>query len=391
MSKRETTLPHIDPGVTAPRAAAYRQALSLRKSNNPVAGGPTPPLPDLTQEPPADSPPMTMSEHAMRARAQSINAAPSILNASPFGGAPFGPQLLQNDLLPEAAKQDPAYHEGAGAAYAINQPHLALKYGVLRQGNHIPPQALVPQRGNDGPKLSEKTIKGLEEVAKFQQQRQAAESRSAGDVKAEREAASGSAAAAAKIGNMPGDDSPNPISEQERRELASAAIRKMDDFDFDTFRQMMMKDLINNPEQKEIIEERLKPMDIGDLIVDGYVKQEVVIIPGRFWVEFRSVSAEEDLAVKRLLMQEAKAVSIDDRYYLDKFAFMTLTLGLNSICGNPCPSHLVDGRFNEDAFWKKYEFVTRLNTHMIASLGVNYFWFDIRVRKLVVAERIKNG
>lgn len=396
MSKREVNLPHVDPRLTDPKAAAYKAALEARKASPPVGGGPMPPVPNLAHEPSMDGTPTTMSAHAMRERAQvaagdvsSLLSDPdSILGQPPQPPvSPFGPPGLKaTDILPDQAKQDPAYREGAGSMYAVNQPHLAMKYGVVRNGNFIAPQTLNPSRGTRS--LSDKTIKGLEEVAKFQQMREKAET---GELRAEQEAERGSAAAAAKIGNAPGDDSPHPLTPEERKEVAQSVAQKLDDFDFDTFRQMMMKDLLNNPEQKEIIEDRLSPMDIGDLIIEGSVMQEVTIVPNKFWVSFRSSSGEDDLAIKRLLMQEAKAVQVDDRYYLDKFAFMALTLGLESICGNPCPSYKKDGRFNEDAFWKKYDFVTGLNIHMIASLGVNYFWFDMRVRKLFVAEKVKNG
>jgi hypothetical protein len=337
---------------------------------------------------------MSMSAHAVRERTQAAVAnIPALLNDPDSilpQVKPQAPAILPMDLLPESAKEDPTYRQGAGSGYAINQPHLAMKYGVLRDGNHIPPQALRPPQ-SDKPRLSEKTIKGLQEVAKFQQMRAEVEKNSA-EQKAEADAERGSAAAAAKIGNAPGDKSAKPLTPQERNDLSEAVTRKMDDFDFDTFRQMMMKDLLNNEDQKAIIEERLKPMDLTDLIMAGSIAQEVIIIPGKFWVTFRSVSGQDDLAVKRLLMQEAKAIQVDDRYYLDKFAFMTLTLGLESINSNPLPSYKgADGNFNEDAFWKKYEFVTKLNIHMIASLGVNYFWYDTRVRKLMVAEKVKNG
>jgi hypothetical protein len=337
---------------------------------------------------------MSMSAHAMRERAQRATANVKGLLEDPnsiFAGMP-APQapvqgLTPMDLLPEQAKSDPTFREGAGSMYAVNQPHLAMKYGVMRGGNHIPAQALNPNR-NDKRQLSDKTVKGLEEVAKFQDLRQKAET---GEYKAQQEAEKGSAGAAARLGNMPGDDSVKPLSDTERKDLKET-VRKMDDFDFDTFRQMVMKDILNNEEQKSIIESRLKPMDLSDLIMEGSVAQEVIIVPDKFWIKFRSVSGQDDLAVKRLIMEEAKAVQIDDRYYLDKFAFMTLTMGLESVNGNPLPTYKdAGGNFDEKFFWRKYEIVSKYNIHMIASLGVNYFWFDTRVRGLFVAQQIKNG
>jgi hypothetical protein len=390
MHKREVALTDPVTSPVDPRAARYRAALDGRKASPPVGGGALPPIPLLTGDPPTETAPVPMSTHALRERA-ALSAPPSPQGAifqrpdTPIQNGP--PGLTMNDILPDEAKQDPNFHEGAGCMYAANQPHLAKKYGVIRGGNRIPPQALAGVANK--PVLSAKSIQGLEELAKFQKLREKAAS---GDLKAEQDAEKGPAAAAARLANAPGDTSTKPLTPEEKKELVDSSARKLDDFDFDTFRQMMMKDLLNNEEQKDIIESRLKPMDLADLIVEGSVAQEVIVIPNKFWVTFRSVSAAEDLAVKRMLMEEARSVQIDDRYYLDKFAFMTLTLGLESINNNPLPSHRDEkGVFDSDMFWRKYDYVTRLNIHMIASLGVNYFWYDTRVRKLVVAERVKNG
>ena len=91
-------------------------------------------------------------------------------------------------------------------------------------------------------------------------------------------------------------------------------------------------------------------------------------------------------------MQENKGVEVSDRYLLDKFSLMAVTIGIRGINSNVFPDHLdKDGKFDEDKFWRKFEFVTKYPFHMLASLGVNYFWFDIRVRKLFVAEKIGFG
>lgn len=390
MSKRELVeMPAVSPQVTDPRAARYRNALDARKGVPPVAGGPQPPIPKLTGDLP-DGSPVPMSSHALRERkgiAVGSMAGQNIMRDSAPPSAPSS-KLAPMDILPPQAKEDPAYREGTGAMYAVNQPHLAMKYGVLRGNTHVPPQALFSDPTQRQPNPD--TVKSLEEVLKFQQVRKEAET---GEMQAAKDADKGSAAVAARVGNALGDDSHKPLTPQERKELNEAVARKVDDFDFDTFRQMMMKDLLNNDEQKTIIEDRLKPLDISDLIMQGFVTQEVVIIPGKFWVVFRSVSGRDDLQIKRMLMEEARTIQVDDRYYLDKFAFMVLTLALDSVNGNPLPAYRDpgSGEFNLDMFWRKYEYISRLNIHMIASLAVNNFWFDIRVRKLFVAEKVKNG
>lgn len=388
MSKREiTTMPPADSRVSDPRAARYRSALDARKSSPPVAGGPLPPIPRLNGDLP-DGSPMPMSAHALKERKPGMGAVavPNIIRDNPVA-APASSRLSPMDILPPQAKEDPSFREGTGSMYAVNQPHLAAKYGVIRGNTHIPPQALFAEAAR--PKSDPETLRGLEEVARFQQMRKEAES---GELQAVKDADKGSAATAARVGNAIGDNSHKPLTPEERKELNEAVARKVDDFDFDTFRQMMMKDLLNNDEQKSIIEERLKPMDLSDLIVQGFITQEVVIIPSKFWVVFRSVSGSDDLRVKRFLMEEAKVLQIDDRYHLDKFAFMMLTLAVESVNGNPMPGYRDgEGNFDEKLFWRKYEYVSRLNIHMIASLAINNFWFDVRVRRMFVAEKVKNG
>jgi hypothetical protein len=260
---------------------------------------------------------------------------------------------------------------------------MAMKYGVIRGSQRIAPQQLgTPNKG-----LSDKTLEGLKALQDAQSVRGKAES---GDAHIEREAAASSAGAAGRLGNAPGDgpQTKPALSEKEAVEIAN----KMDDFDFNTLREMMMKDILNNDAQRKIIEARCAPLDISDMIMSGFVTQRVPIIPDKFEPTFMSGRGDEDLAIKRLIMVESKSIEVADKYLLDKFSLMGTTIGLHSINGNAFPSHLDQhGKFNEEAFWLKFERVSRLPFHMLSSLGVNYYWFDIRVRKLFVAEAMGNG
>ena len=153
-----------------------------------------------------------------------------------------------------------------------------------------------------------------------------------------------------------------------------------------------MKDMLNNEDQKKLIEERLQPLAIDDLIVRGYVLQRVPIIPGKFEPTFRSMGANDDLAIKRLIMVESKALEVSERYLLDKFALMSVVLGVYSINSNVLPSYQDEqGRFDDTRFWQKFNLLANNSFHLLASLGVNYHWFDIRVRSLFVAKNLGNG
>lgn len=290
--------------------------------------------------------------------------------------------LANSDLLPELAHQDPMFVQGHGSQFAVNQhPSLAQKYGVIRNGRMIPPQMLASGR----PGLTGKTVEGLEALQAFNEQRKNAES---GDMAAQQASQEGVGGAAARAANVSGSDDVTPASRTE----VEQAVKNMDEFDFNTFREMMMKDLLNNDEQRKIIEERVQPLDLSDLIVNGRLKQVLPIIPDKYEPELQSVSAEEDLALKRLLMKESQQLDAPDRYMLDKYSLMVIALGLVSINKKPLPLHLdKDGNWNDELFWAKFNRVMKFPFHLIASVGVHYYWFDIRVRKLFVVERLKNG
>lgn len=387
MAKRtdqtEFGAPKLAPGVREidPRVAAYAQEAQARregsrplpKYNEPVAGGPTPPIPHL-EAPAAQG--LSMANQAVQQRAPA--------NPGQIFQPPTQEGILPSDLLPAEARQDPDFRDGPGAMYAAHQPKLAHKYGVIRNGKQLAAQQLLS--GAPGSSiLKSQTVEGLEAVAKFNKERRHVES---GDQKIEEDAARGAGGAAASIANGPGDRDVKPVDVEEVKKRLNA----MDDFDFAAFRQAMMKDLLNNDEQRKIVEERLDPLDLTDLIMQGFVTQVVPIVPGKFEPEFQSMSAEEDLALKRMVMEETKSLAATEQYMLDKFSIMSVALGVRSINKKPLPDHRdASGSWSDDKFRAKFNLVVRYPFHMIASLGVNYFWFDIRVRKLFVAEKIKNG
>ncbi len=383
--------PVVAPGVTDPAAMRYAAEVAARrgppKYTTPVAGGQAPPIPRFDLPATEGS---TMADQANVQRAGAVprtglfqDPAPPVTAPGPARSGPPPQGILPSDILPNEVRSDPAFKDGQGSMYASSQPELAMKYGVIRNGQRVAPQSLGVQRKG----LRPEAIKDLETIAALQGKRQSAESSDAG---VEQEAAAGSAGAAGRLGNAPSD---GPQADPDVTQSSiKEAVKKLDDFDFSTFREMMMKDIINNEEQRTIIESRLKPLDITDLVMKGFVTQKVPIVPGKFEPEFESMQGTEDLAIKRLIMLESKGIEVTERYLLDKFSMMSVTIGLRSINNNVLPSHRTeDGSFDEEKFWKKFNHVTKFPFHMLASIGVNYFWFDVRVRKLFVAEKLGNG
>lgn len=394
--RRPEGAPFIDSRVNPDVRAHQQQILDRRsgalpKIESPVAGGPAPRIPRL------DGPTQTGVTMEQLANAQRPQQAPPPPSGIINQGVPAAaqrlrpaPKLTPADILPNEAQTDPEYRQGTGSMLAMSQPNLALKYGVHRNGKFIPPQQLVPE---GQPQLRAETLRDIQMLneLKNQQAGKAVPGLSADDAAAEREASAGIGGAAARVNNSIGDDSTAPLTAEERARVEDK-IKGMDEFDFDTFRQSMMRDILNNEDQKKLIESRLTPLDLTDMIVSGYVTQVVTIIPGKLTFTFRSSSGEIETEIKRLVMQESKTLDVSDRYLLDRYAFMSLAAGLLAINDKPFGDvYNNDGDFDENKFTVKFKRLLKLPLHMLASMGVNQLWFEQRVRKLYVAEKVGNG
>lgn len=421
--------PFLHPGVSDPRAISYAQGAETRRRApavapipryaDPVAGGPDLPIPLLNGEAGSG----TMAEQARQQRGlpmpqvpgldsvlasmgnepalgrtalprPNTGVAPGIVEGTAHtqpvvaaqprsGGLTLPPGLLRDDMLTEQATKDPSFQNGQGAMFAVNQPHLAFKYGIMRGGQFVAPHLIkkAQQKPGQTAKLSGQTIEGLNALSDLEAQRKRVES---GEPVVDRqiadEAAKGPAGGAGSTNK--------PLSEKEK----AALFDEMDEFDMGRLKSALFKDLLNNDEQKRIIESRLKPLDLTELIITAQIHQTVPIVPGVFEPEFQSYAGEEDLCVKRLIGEEVKSLEPSDRYILDKYQLMGLTIALVSINSYKFPDYRdSSGKFNEEAFWAKYAIVSRLNYHMMASLMVNWFWFDMRVRRLFKAEELGNG
>lgn len=387
--------PYVDPKVSDPIARSYAEDVRRRRGGAPeppkytteVAGGPAPPIP-LLDTPHQDG--RTMAQQASQQRGlpqpgvapvggifgpgDAPSAPPGAPPPPPRPNAPGPPLALTNmDMLPDHARTDPTFIDGMGSQYAISQPELARKYGVIRNGQFIPPQQLVrqPQHFPGAPPqgLSQQTVEGLKALDKVQE---AARAQTLEEQdKAAEKSSYDNVGSAADIGAPP--------------------LPAMSEMELDQVRNKLVIDLLQNDEQRKIIEERLPPLDLSQLIMEGKVRQTVPIQPGIFEPTFQSLSAEEDLALKRLIISDANNLQVNDRYYLDKFSYMSVACGTYAINRAPLINHMVNGVFDDEAFWKKFTQVSRLPIQMLASLGTNFLWFDMRVRKLFVAERLKNG
>jgi len=277
-----------------------------------------------------------MDPHVLREARQGGREMPK-QGKGPFGGT-----------LPPEAAQDPNFRPGVGSMYAQNQPGLKPGQG--------------PQGKPGAPQLSQETVEGLEALKKFNTEAQAAQESQA-------------------------EESAKEHVEKDQHERLADDLGLDDDF---------MKEMrerrqdLDTTELKEAIEARCDEMTIDQLIEEGELRQTVPIVREKFVVVFRTISGEEDLAIKRELYVERNAPDI---YLFDKLNMMQLCAGIFSINGKPLTDHLNDKRrFDKEQFKLKFNQVNGMPLPMLASLSINYTWFDRRARKLFVdLDELKNG
>ena len=163
-------------------------------------------------------------------------------------------------------------------------------------------------------------------------------------------------------------------------------------FDFGG-QQAQIDRILDNKKRRKEIEDRCAPMSFEDLLMKDEVQQRVPIIPGKFEPLFRSLRPVESLYIKQRM---AKETINTDQYLGEKYNLLLLTCSLVDISSAPLPDHrkhLPDGSFEVDdkLFEEKLKRVAQKSGYIIADLGVNYMWFDIRVRKLINPEALGNG
>ena len=423
--RAQGAVPYVQPGAS-PQAISHAMAVAgraggLPKYSVPVAGGAPPPIPALEQ-PHREG--MTMAQQAEstlgadyqrqvgQAVRQHTASGGIIVPDAPRGAPPQerrgpGPalQLRPTDVLPEEAKKDPQYLQGAGSSLAQSQPYMAQKYGVIRDGRHISPGELAdahPMAGERPVRSQADTLRDLQQAlaAPPAQGPRGEEPEDTGMApppgiprtpqEAAAQAAAGPGGAARKIGSPA-----NPRLQGDPEEIQARArdmAENVDNYDYAALQREMMRDVLKNSKQREIVEARLPPLDVGQLILKNTVRQRVPVLPGKFEPTFESMPGEIELKLKQMLVEEAQSIAVTESYLMDKYAVMTTTAGTSHINGIPTPMMRDStGEFDKELFWKKFNWMLQRNIHMLASLGIHYSWFEERVRKLFVADEGKGG
>lgn len=186
---------------------------------------------------------------------------------------------------------------------------------------------------------------------------------------------------------MKAESNKPPEKSKEAKENTDLAAL-LDEFDFVSTHEA--ENILNNKERRLKVESRCKPIDIADLVSGKEeVHQEVIIVPGKFKVVYRTYSPRESLYIKQFL---AKERSPNDLHYMERYSLCQLCCAIVSINDVELPSH-IDTSTNcpsDVLFRVKLDVLMQKSAYVIADLGINYLWFDLRVRKVLLDGSLGN-
>jgi len=151
--------------------------------------------------------------------------------------------------------------------------------------------------------------------------------------------------------------------------------------------------LLSNKRYQKAVKGLCEPMSVRDILDSGEFRQTVPIVPGELEVEFRSMTAEEDLGVKKIMSEFS---DVSDRYFWDLFTLYQQAVCLVSINKQKLPGHLDDkGKISKDKLNEKVRYIMAMPIQLTATIGMHLYWFDLRVREMFDIERVvgelKNG
>jgi hypothetical protein len=162
------------------------------------------------------------------------------------------------------------------------------------------------------------------------------------------------------------------------------------DIDFDAIDAL--RNTLVSTERKEIIEARLVPLNIADLIVSNEIRQTIPVIPGQLEYEIKTFQEYEHL----FCMQYVYDFNGSPRYIEELFNTAKICCSIVAINGKALPEHRAsigqrDESVDKEAFAKKIAVVSRFATQLLADLGVQTSWFNERVNGLFDVKKLKNG
>jgi len=300
---------------------------------------------------------------------------------------PKGPPifLLPTDLLPKRATLDPRFNEQKSLHASSQNLDLAREFGVVRNGIIVSPADLASPPKKDPPaKEVPKKETDPEQVARLEAPTSFFEIplTPPPDEPAEEKSAPGG----------PSIVVPSATDTPEEKEKYSDEPPMMGPADLLAIREAVAESVFNSPEQRAIIESRLKgKFSFTDYIFDRPCRQTVVIRPKEFEITYEVLPGKLELMLKEMISAEAASVVLPD-YLMDKLHLLGVAASVVAINGNTLPGYRDEaGKIDRRMLLAKFEWLINKPMPLISLLSVHYIWFCDRANRLLQATDPKAG
>jgi hypothetical protein len=217
-----------------------------------------------------------------------------------------------------------------------------------------------PQQPRATTKLSEESVKGLEEMQRLQQQAQSQKAAAEEEEKYKKE-------------------------EQDLEESIKRTVESSEIFQPDTDLPFSSENL--KPLRKSI-EDQLhgQPISIGDMLI-GRAKQSMVLQPG-LEIELHTLKGSENLLLKKLYREALD----ENTFFFEEFSVnLTTAASIHRINSVTWPSMDVSKSELEAVIRRRLDILSEFPIQLVALININTLWFDLRVRRALVPENLKNG
>ena len=183
--------------------------------------------------------------------------------------------------------------------------------------------------------------------------------------------------------------------ELEEAKAAEDAARQAQiggEFQWDALKSALEDNPLLRPGVREHIESQVSSIPnnevkIADILL-GRARQ-IVPVTDDLNVVYQTIKGHEDLLIKRMLREDYDQL---DMYFNTKRDLLSLAISLSSINGREMPGlEGPDGRATEETLKQRMDAVLDLPLPLLASLAVNYTWFDLRVKRKMAPSVLKNG
>jgi hypothetical protein len=176
----------------------------------------------------------------------------------------------------------------------------------------------------------------------------------------------------------------------------SMVAQELDDLDLGAAMLRIQRDVINNEEQRKLIESRVQPIDIKQGIATGTFTQFVPIVPDVLEVWYRSVTPYEHMKIRRMLIVMAEGDPLFESISIETFNALNIAASIKQVNGDKWPEHLDYAstgtpNFDDEVLRFKLDRLLMLPAPIFHSLGVHCSWFDIRCREGLRVPALKGG